>query len=389
MNSRRHCPRARRRSAGFTLVEMLVAVAIGMALTLAITLMLVRYESGRRTLTTLNDSSVGGAYVSYALDRLVRSAGSGYAQAWRNSFGCQLLAARSGTTTLPRASAFPAPFASLPQTVRLAPLVVHAGAGTGGSDVLSVQTGSSGLGESPLRVLPASATTTGLRVPATIGMRADDLVMVFQDGSTCMLQQVAAGFAGGADQQLNFGGTYAASDINSVQLQNMGATSSSAWITPLGNLTANRPQFQLIGVGDNATLVAYDMLQIDGSNATVAIADGVADLRARYGVDTNNDGVIDSWQDPAVSPWDAATLLNGSPASQISLSHIVAVRIGVIMRTSTPERDPTAPASITMFSDLGTSLQATRNLSTAERLLRWRSLDFTVPLRNVLLMPRP
>ena len=378
----------RRSSAGFTLVELLVAVTIGMVMTLAITMMLVRYESGRRTLTSLNDSSVGGAYVSYALDRVVRSAGSGYAQAWRNSFGCQLLVSRSGVTKLPRTSAFPAPFASVPQTVRLAPLVVHAGAGTGGSDVLSVQTGSSGLGESPLRVLPASATTVNLRVPATIGLRADDLVLVFQDGSNCMLQQVAAGYAGGADQQLDFGGTYADSDINSVLLQNMGAT-ANAWITPLGNMTANRPLFQLIGVGANATLVAHDMLQLDGADTTVAIADGVADLRARYGVDTNDDGVIDSWQDPAVAPWDAATLLNGTAASQISLSRIVAVRIGVILRTSTPERDPTAPASITMFSDLGTSLEATRNLSTAERLLRWRSLDFTVPLRNVLLMPRP
>ena len=58
MNRRTHPPR---HSAGFTLIELLVAVAIGMALVLAITMMMVRFESGRRTLTSHNDSSIGGA----------------------------------------------------------------------------------------------------------------------------------------------------------------------------------------------------------------------------------------------------------------------------------------------------------------------------------------
>ena len=378
----------RRQSAGFTLVELLVAVTIGMALVLAITLMLTRYESGRRTLTSVNDSSMGSAYVSFTLDRIVRSAGSGYAQGWKDSFGCQLLASRSGITTLPRASAFPAPFAAVPQAMRLAPVVVHAGAGTDGSDILAVATGSSGLGESPLPVMTASATGTGLRVPATIGLRAGDLVMVSQGATLCMLQQVASGFAGGADQQLDFGGTYADSDIAGTRLEDLGV-GTPAWLSPLGNTTGNQPMFQLLGVGPDATLVAHDMLQLSGSDSVAAIADGVADLRARYGVDTTNDNIIDSWRDPAVAPWDAATLLNGTLDSKIRLSQIVAVRVGVIVRTSTPERAAVAPASLTLFSDLGTALEATRNLSTSERQLRWRTVEFTVPLRNALLAQRP
>ena len=378
----------RRQSAGFTLVELLVAVTIGMALVLAITLMLTRYESGRRTLTSVNDSSMGSAYVSFTLDRIVRSAGSGYAQGWKDSFGCQLLASRSGITTLPRASAFPAPFAAVPQAMRLAPVVVHAGAGTDGSDILAVATGSSGLGESPLPVMTASATGTGLRVPATIGLRAGDLVMVSQGATHCMLQQVANGFAGGADQQLDFGGTYADSDIAGTRLEDLGV-GTPAWLSPLGNTTGNQPMFQLLGVGPDATLVAHDMLKLSGSDSVVAIADGVADLRARYGVDTTNDNIIDSWRDPAVAPWDAATLLNGTLDSKIRLSQIVAVRVGVIVRTSTPERAAVAPASLTLFSDLGTTLEATRNLSTSERQLRWRTVEFTVPLRNALLAQRP
>jgi type IV pilus assembly protein PilW len=372
---------------GFTLIELLVAVAIGMALTLAITVMLTRYESGRRNLTTINDAVQGGSYTAYLLDRHLRSAGSGYAQGWRNSFGCALAVARAGAVTLPRATAFPAPFAAVPQTVRLAPVVVHAGAGGGGSDVLAVITGSSGLGESPMRLLPASATSTKVNLDSTVGLRADDLVMLFQDGSNCLVQQVAAGFAGGASQQLDFGGTYAADEVGGVRLDAMG-TVDTAWAAVLGNTTANRPQFQLIGVGDNASLMAYDMLRLDGTDTPQALADGVADLRAVYGVDSDSDGRVDSWQSPATAPWDAASLLDGSATARVNLSRIVAVRVGLLVRTSVPERDAVSPTQLTLFPDLGAGLTYTRTLAADEQQLRWRVLDFTVPLRNVLLMPR-
>jgi type IV pilus assembly protein PilW len=380
--------RPARLHAGFTLVELLVAVAISLVLTLAITLMLVRYEGTRRTLTSNNDSSIGGAYVAYLLDRSVRSAGSGFTQSWRDSFGCQLLVARSGSTKLPRSAAFPAPFATVPQTVRLAPVVVHAGAGTGGSDVLAVQTGSSGLGESALRVLTASATASGLRVPTTVGMRGGDLALVFQGNTECLMQEVSSGFAGGATQQVTFGGTYATAQQGTTRLQDMGAT-TPAFVVPIGNTTGNLPQFQLIGIGANSTLVTHDMLQLDGTDSVTALADGVDDLRVLYGVDTNDDGRIDSWQSPASSPWDAASLLNGSATARTNLSRIIAVRIGFLVRNSSPERTAVSPSKLTLFADLGSTLQVSRTLTSAEQLLRWRTVELTVPLRNVLLMPRP
>lgn len=386
MTTRRASPA--RRSAGFTLVELLVAVAISLVLTLAITLMLVRYEGTRRTLTATNDSSIGGAYVAYLLDRSVRSAGSGFTQSWRDSFGCQLLVARSGTTKLPRSTAFPAPFATVPQTVRLAPVVVHAGVGTGGSDVLAVQTGASALAETALRVRTASATASQLRVPTTVGMRDGDLAFVFQNNTECLLQQVSSGFVGGVSDLVTFGGTYATAQQGTTRLQDMGAT-TPAFVAPIGNTTGNLPQFQLIGIGSNATLVTHDMLQLDGTDSVAAVADGVDDLRALYGVDTNDDGRIDSWQSPATAPWDAASLLNGSATARTNLSRIIALRIGFLVRTSSPERSAVSPSSLTLFSDLGSTLQVSRTLTSAEQLLRWRTVEVTVPLRNVLLMPRP
>jgi len=373
--------------AGFSLVELLVAVVIGMGLVMAITSILIRYEGGRRSLTASNDSSQNGAYVAYTLDRMLRSAGSGYAQSWRAAFGCRLLAARNGTQVLPRTSAFPAPFAGVPQNVRLAPLVVHAGIGTDGSDVLAIGTGSAGLGESPLRVLPGSLTGTLLRVPTTLGLRARDVVLVLQDTDNCMVQQVADGFLDVAGQQLNLGGTYASSTINSVNLSAMDG-STAALLAPLGNMVGNQPDLELVGVAANATLVSHDMLRLDGSDAVVPIADGVLDLRAVYGVDSNGDGQIDSWVKPTEPNYTAAALQDGSAAAQQRLNGILAVRVGLILRTAMAERETVAASQIVLFSDLGASLSHTRNFSSSERQQRYRAVEFTVPLRNVMLTPK-
>ena len=373
---------------GFSLVELLVAVAIGMGLTLAITIMLIRSETDRRGLTSFNDMSGNGAYIAYTLDRNLRSAGSSFVQGWRDTFGCTINAARDGAQILPAPAAFPAPFDTVGQVVRVAPVVVQAGAGAGESDVLIVATGASGLGESPQAVLTNSATATSVRLQATVGIRPGDLVMMVQEGNTCMLQQVAAGFAGGATQELDFGGAYYTDAVNGVTLNTLG-TGSRAWAAPLGNVAGNQPSFQLIGIGDNSTLFSYDLLRLDGNNATTPLADGVVDLRARYGVDTNDDRVIDAWVDPAAAPWDADTLLDGSAASRTALSRIISLRIGLVTRSATPERDEVSPDELTLFADLPPALQAVHEIDADDRRMRYRTVDFTVPLRNVMLMDRP
>ncbi len=389
-----HWPARPRR--GFTLIELMVAVAIALVLTLAITLMLVRSESGRRTLTSTNDSSNNGAYLSYVLDRTLRSAGSGFAQGWRNAYGCALQAQRATLGTfLPRASAYPAPFASVPLTMRMAPLVVQAGTGNGGSDVLIVQTGSSGLGEAPLPVLTNSASsgTASLRVPITLGLRGGDLVALVQETNTgtgplpCVLQQVEAGFVGNTDV-LELGGNFYAASVGGIALDDIGSA-RRAWVVPLGNEAGSRPGFQLLGVAANNTLVSYDLLRLDASNTVVPVADGVVDLRARYGVDTDDDGRIDDWVSPADADWTAATLMNGSEAAATALSRIIAVRVALVLRNNSPERTDISPASLTLFADLPAAQQATHSIAAGDRSLRYRTLDFTVPLRNALLTQRP
>lgn len=380
-------PRLRRHAVrGFSLIELLVAVVIGMVLTLAITGMMIRSEGGRRAVTSTSDVATNAAYVAYVLDRTLRSAGSGYSQSADIAFGCRILASRSGTQVLPRTTAFPAPFGSVPQNVRLAPVVVHAGAGSGGSDIIAVASGSSGLGELPMRVLPGSITGTTVNIPSTVGIRAGDLVMVLQDTNNCMLQQVATGFTGGATQMVTLGGNFAANTINSINLSSMGS-SSPAQLAVLGNIAGNQPQFQLLGLDDLNNLVAYDVLRLDGGDTVVPLAEGVADLRVRYGLDTNGDNLVDTWQSPATGNFTAANLLTGTAVATANLSSILALRVGLILRSTVPDREVVSQPNQVLFADLGTTLQVTRTLSADEQRLRHRTLEFTVPLRNVMMVP--
>jgi len=375
-----------RRAAGFSLIELLVSMVLGLVVVLAITGVLVRNEGSKRTTTTVNDMNQTGAYLSYLMDRTVRSSGSGYAQRWRDAFGCAINATRSGTQILPRTSAFPAPFASVSQTMRLAPVVIGKNQSAAGSDVLMVMTGTAGYSESPLRVLPASVTSAGVRLTNTLGNRGDDLVLLAEDGVGCMLQQVTSGFTGSDDQDLPLSGTYYSTSGSSVSLTSFGTTSNS-YAIPLGNAVNNPPQFQLIGVGSNATLFSYDLLRIDGSDAPIPLADGVVELRALYGVDTNGDGRQDSFADPGSTGYTSAELLAGTATAKATLRQIVSVRVALVMRSPLIEKTTVSPASLTLFRDLDTTLQQTVTLSTDDRKRRYRVMEFTVPLRNLLLLP--
>ena len=372
---------------GFSLVELMVAVVIGLALTLALTTVMVSYEGGRRALTSSNDLSLTSAYTSFELDRQLRSAGSGFAQS-PEIFGCTLRVSRSNVQILPRAAAFPVPFDQVNTSPQLVPVLIHAGLGAGGSDVLAVMTGASGLGELGIDVKPLSTTDTNLRMRNTVGVSANDLVLVAEQGRGCLLEQVTSPFAGGATELLSFGGVYAATAVDGLRLTDFGNSLNPSKVWPLGNVVGRAPQMQLLGLGDNATLFSYDLLRLDGDDSAKPLANGVVAMRALYGVDTNSDGRIDSWVTPTAANYTAASLSDGTAAAQARLLSILTIRVGLVLRSDRVEKTALSPSAIVLFSDLPAAAQYTRTLSATEQLQQFRGIEFTVPLRNLMLSYR-
>jgi len=384
---------------GFSLIELLVAMVIGLVLTLAITTVMVRSEGSKRSSTSVNDINQMGAYTTFLLDRTVRTAGSGFSQRWSDAYGCLLDISRGATRVLPMPSAIPAAsaFANVTQPVRLAPVIIGKGLADSGTavrgDVLTVMAGTGGVGEIARSVLTGSVTTDRVHLINTIGFATGDLVLLVDRGvaAGCMMQQVtfAVGAAGSVDQVLPLSGTYFNASGTLVNLTDFGA---NTFVSQIGNAVNNPPQFQMFGVGANNTLFSYDLLQ--PSAPDVAVAEGVVEMRALYGVDTSvpQDGVLDSWVDPVTgSGFEAAVLTSGSAVSRRSLRQIVAIRLGIILRTSLEERsvDYQQPVGtvLTLFGDLGAGLAQTRTLTGRELNHRFRTFEVTIPLRNVLLAP--
>lgn len=401
MNRRISRP-AHRAEMGLSLVELLVAMAIALVLTLAVANVMTHSEGSKRTTTSVNDANQTGAYVSYVLNRAIRSAGSGYAQRWAEVFGCRMNVSRDNTQILPRLEPFPAPFQNVPQKLGVAPVLIAKGADETASDALIVMTGSGGIGETGQPVVAGTIEADRFSMHNTLGWAKNDLLLVAQANVGCMLQQVHGNFTGPPETTLTLAGRYYSPAGATVGLANFAEGSDTTYAIKLGNAdNDNPPLFQMFGVDANATLVSYDLLQLAAGEATVPLAEGVVQIRALYGVDTNGDHRVDNWVDPSAGDYEINTLLNGSAASLANLKNIVAVRIGLILRSSLIESDRladpnarrlgdddrrfVAPKSIDLFDDLnGEGLKYTRELSDDERRQRHRAVEVTIPLRNML-----
>jgi type IV pilus assembly protein PilW len=383
---------------GMTLIELLIAMVIGLGVTLAVSSMVVVGENHKRTTTSTNDAEQTGAYAVYALDRMVRSAGSGFADS-AGVLGCKLNAA----PVLPRpaANAFPAPFSVnfLPGSIndlRVAPLLIAQNQSDDArSDVLVIMSGSGAAGGVP-RQVTIPGTSTSVTLDNTVGFAINDLAIVSQSGTTdCLLEEVSAAPTSTA---LTLGGPYYTAGTSTTLATLAGSTAS--YVTPLGNAAANNVQFQLLTVGANRTLDSYDLLQnlkvSQGSGATDAVqalADGVDQLHAIYGIDNNGDGIQDGWFSPALNgPTAAGFDINAVMTTPLKMRQIVSVRIALVVRGEYYDKTPggITPPTLTLFSGLtdlgGNALDRVVNLNANDQQYRYRVFEFTVPIRNMLLL---
>jgi len=390
---------SRRQTAGFTVVELMVALLGGMLLSAAVFSVLSTFEGRKRTLTAGNDVEQAGQLALYKLDGWIRSAGSSLPQGSSGAYGCLLHAAKSGVQKLPRTASLPAPFDNVnPGSAglfRLAPVLILPGQTTPGtsgkaSDVLVVMSG-----------VPQGGTLTsffGAPGPSAVNLvnsvdfSGGDLLLVADrqsaaDGTMrpCMVQQVAAGFSGGSTVSVPLDGAYAATSVGNATLA--GGFTDAGFAMRLGNPGAGAPPgFTLLGVGDHNVLYSFDLLETQDTPLQ-AEADAVFELHAMYGVDTDNDGKVDAWVSPAKGSYTPAALSAGTPAATVLLQQIKAVRVALVLRSPLREKEAVSRSPLQFFTDAKESERPSpRVLSEEETHYRYRVLEQTVPIRNNLLL---
>ncbi len=219
---------------GFSLIELMVGLVIGLLMSLVVFSALNVNEGRKRTTNSLNDINQAGSYTIYQLDKLVRSAGSGFTGGGDKAgadfaFSCKLSMAREGTQLTPATAAFPAPFNSVANAIRVAPVIIYDEAAGSGGDVIVTMAGSAGLGESPTSVvsLPTKAATLNLLNHA--GTRAGDIVLLANSGASvqdCLTQQVAPAFDPKAGlSEVTLAGDYYSASVNAVSAADFAAGS--------------------------------------------------------------------------------------------------------------------------------------------------------------------
>ena len=408
---------------GLSLIELLVAMAIGLVVTLAITAILINSERVKLTSTKLNSASQTGAFSSLVLDREIRNAGSGFTQS-RSALGCLLNASRANPIPQqllpPPAAPLPHPFDTIAAgtPIRLAPAVIVDGAGVGGSDHIVVMSGSHGFGETPRGVSPGSTTAFSTVVDSPVGMAGGDLILISRadadpdnpaaPGTPCMIQQHGAPVG----QSLPMAGPYFVAAGTNVNLANF-ATETGVTVSSLGRIDPgiNNPHsFRIYGVGNNNILFSYDLLNTAGAANpdSEAIAEGVFAMHALYGVGTRTVSFNDTsqvqgarvpltWRAPTGPLFGIGTLwppagtapLTVQTNVQRRLEEIQAIRIAMVLQSNLQERDPApgeAPATpatqLVLFPDVPAAT-VTIPLTPAQQNFRYRIVETIIPIRNM------
>lgn len=385
---------ARRRERGLTLIELMVALVIGMVLALAVFGVLAAWEGKKRVTTGLNDLEQAGNLALFELDQWVRSAGSGFsstAAAGNSAYGCLLRASAASGQTLPRTAALPAPFASVDfdgdGNFPLLPVMIVPDATTPGesgqpSDALLVMGGSAHHGGAAL-ALGADPAGTTLTLDSTLGLSAGELLLLFDPSvaNRCLLTQVASS----TSTNLTLGGSFHAATVDDTSVAS--SFKKDGLVLPLGSPTTDPPQFQLVGVGDHNTLYSYDLLQTSGEDTALqARAEGVFEMHALYGVDNDGNGTIDAWVSADTdSDYAADKLMAGTSTARTLILRIKALRVGLILRTTLPEKtaeETSTPSTLYLFKDLDDGLRYERALSGDALKYRYRVMEATLVLRN-------
>lgn len=329
--------------AGFGLVEIMVSVIISMLMVIVIYQVYGVSEGQKRTITAGGDAQQNANLALYVLERDLSMAGNGIMSSAIALDQCPL--------------------------VRPLPVLIEAGATAGDPDAITILFGGSGSLSTPVAFLGTATTADPYPVRAPVGFSPND-VIVAVEGSRCTLSRVNPG-------AIPVSGTGIATIAHTPLAGDIGGT-YSAVVASLVNLGPTTSLFRVRYSVDAATQTLQAQNRLPTVGAVTTVVGDVVNLKAQYGLDTDNDSIVDLWQD-ATDAWAAATLVAQPLAT---LQQIQAARVAVVTRSTQYEKDPVTVAPLTMF-DGAISMP----IAGGAQHYRYRVLETIVPMRNAIWNP--
>lgn len=359
---------------GFTLVELMVGLAIGMIATVIMVGVMMNAEEQKRTTTGGMDAQINGALALSAMTHEIEKAGYGFTSN-PAILGCPLQNAYQGGT-----------LAGMPAS--LVPVVITQGLAGAPDTVRAIASNKSSFSVPINVVSPAYAPGAKAFVVASVrGVKGPvldasgnvvatgDLMVAATNASTpCQIFEVTADPSGAAVDRAD------TANWNSALFPNIGYGYGSV-LLDLGRF---RDVSYSISAGGDLLQSSF-VLASDGtaSYQNFTVYNNIVQLQAFYGKDTNNDGSVDSW--------DKTT-----PTSNAQWLQVIAVRLAVLARSTQKEKevvtsadpqwDVGTAAPVAGTFTCGTSKCMTLKVSnlTDWNYYRYKMFDTVIPLRNML-----
>lgn len=351
-------------SKGMTLVEVLIAMAISLVVTLAVYQTFAASEGYRRSATAGGDSTFNGSLAMYSLERDLRMAGFGLNSA--PLLGCRVQGFDGGTDPV-RDFEF-----------RLAPVLITQGNGAE-PDSIDITFSSTESVPAPVRLTQSTPDNqSDLRIDNGFGIQAGQLLVLGEPGADCTLQQATntpvLEAAGNQDLLKRVSGNYRT---------DFGTWAASRYNKP-GGLG---PNYSLAGVvfpmgaapGVNRYYVQDGNLMMDQvllGSFGLPVAASIVQMQAQYGKDTDGDGAVDTWDE--ITPNAAA-----------DWATVLAIRLALVARAALSERPDAATGQCTTTTALPTWSVGAIDVSADPnwRCFRYRVFEGTIGLRNMIWRP--
>jgi type IV pilus assembly protein PilW len=333
---------------GFSLIEIMIGIVIGMIAVLVIYQVFALAEGIKRNTTSVGDAQQNGLLSSFMLSVQLANANNGFAYAMKEL----------GTCT---------PTASPATTFRPIPVLITDGGSDTTPDSFVVNYSQAQRLVAPAPFTVPSSAGAPYRVQSPLGFKVGDIVLAISLGGDCVPSRVT-GVAG--------------PDVNGVVTINH---TGAAVGFPTDSVLLN------LGPKNGGQRVAYDVASgvlrsaplWDDTGAALGapvpnpIASNIINMKLLYGID-NGAGGLD-WV-TATGAWSAANVMN---ASTSNLAKIRAVRIGIVVQGEQWDRD--APDYTWTLFEGGTQISHT--IAAAGGNYRYRTYEMTIPLRNPIWNP--
>lgn len=337
---------ANNNQAGFTLVEIMVGLVIGMLVSIVIVQVLSTFEAQKNTTTGTADAQTNGSIALFSMGREIQQAGFALLPVTDSPLECTTITFGGPSTNISITS--------------ITPITIVNGVaapGVSASDSITIRYGTSPSGGIPAQI---TAAPVGLAVPVqtNFGCAVQDVSLIIT-GSTCAISRVSA-LTGATSVTLE--DTTAA--LSGANLSCLGAWNTVTYAINNGNLERNgQPSMS-----------------------------GIVNLQAQYGISAAGLPSTDPNFNQIAQWVDAVAVLNTTDRNRIK-----AIRIAVVARS--PKMESTAvtiacnsltaaaPAGLCAWEGSVASPAPLIDLSANDPnwlRYRYRVFDTIIPLRNVM-----